>query len=108
MPVGSPGFVGNRLREAREARQMTAATLAELIGVTPAGISVYERGHNTPSPDVLNRIAKALRFKTAFFFRPGGYRNSDHLRAIPVVGNQSDTATRPASSDLVAGDLGVP
>ena len=70
MPVGSPGFVGSRLREAREARQMTAVALSELIGVTPSGISLYERGHSSPSPDVLQKITAALNFKNAFFMRP--------------------------------------
>ncbi len=66
MPPSSPGFVGSRLREAREARQMTAVALSELIGVTPSGISLYERGHNSPSPDVLQRITATLKFKNEF------------------------------------------
>lgn len=77
MPPSSPGFVGSRLREAREARQMTAVVLSELIGITPSGISLYERGRNSPSPDVLQRILTALNFKHEFFFRPeeGGADN---------------------------------
>ena len=70
MPVGSPGFVGSRLREAREARQMTAVTLSELIGITPSGISLYERGHSSPSADALQKITAALNFKNEFFLRP--------------------------------------
>ena len=70
MPPSSPGFVGTRLREAREARQITAVALSKLIGVTPSGISLYERGHNSPSPDVLQRITAALNFKNEFFLRP--------------------------------------
>ena len=70
MPLGSPGFVGARLREAREARQMTGASLSALVGITASGISSYEKGHNSPSPDALDRIAKALNFKIAFFLRP--------------------------------------
>ena len=70
MPVGSPGFVGSRLREAREARQMTGGALSELIGITASAISSYEKGHTSPSPDVLERITRALNFKIAFFLRP--------------------------------------
>ncbi len=70
MPSASPGFIGSRLREARETRQMSSAGLAELVGVTPQGMSQYEHGHNTPSPDVLTRLVKVLRFKVEFFFRP--------------------------------------
>ena len=70
MRKGSPGFVGSRLREAREAREMTALALSELIGTTAASVSAYEKGRNTPSPSVLDRIASVLDFKLAFFFRP--------------------------------------
>ena len=70
MPVGSPGFVGSRLREAREARQVTAANLASLIDVSAAGVSLYEHGRSSPRPDVLSRIATTLNFKLDFFFRP--------------------------------------
>ena len=70
MRVGTPGFVGMRLREARESRQMTGTALAELVGVSTGGISAYERGHTSPSPEVMDRICKALNFKMAFFTRP--------------------------------------
>ena len=70
MPVGTPGFVGSRLREAREARQMTGSTLADLIGVSKGGVSSYERGHSSPRPDVLDKMVETLRFKVSFFFRP--------------------------------------
>ena len=69
MKPGSPGFVGGRLREARETRQMTAAALSELTGATTSAISSYEKGHSTPSPAVLARICAALNFKPEFFFR---------------------------------------
>ena len=70
MRTGSPGFVGSRLREAREARQFTAIVLAELVGSTSSAISSYEKGHTTPSPAVLDRLSTSLNFKHEFFFRP--------------------------------------
>ena len=70
MRTGSPGFVGSRLREAREARQLTAIALAELIGATSSAISSYEKGHTTPNPVVLDRLSASLNFKHEFFFRP--------------------------------------
>lgn len=70
MPTSSPGFVGSRLREAREVRQLTAGTLSELVDVTPATVSAYENGHWTPSPEVLGKIVETLNYKTEFFFRP--------------------------------------
>ena len=72
MPIGTPGFEGVRLREAREARQMTATALADLTGITSAAISLYENGHNSPSPQVLKKLAALLRLKPEFFLRPTG------------------------------------
>lgn len=34
MRLGTPGFLGARLKEAREARSMTGSSLAEVLGVT--------------------------------------------------------------------------
>ena len=70
MPAGTPGFVGSRLREAREARLLRGGDLAEMVGVTKSAISSYERGHSSPSPEVLDRIAQSLNFKYGFFLRP--------------------------------------
>lgn len=70
MPSGTPGFVGPRLREAREIRGLTAVSLAERVGVTPQAISVYEHGKNSPSPDILRSIAAALRVPDQFFTGP--------------------------------------
>ena len=70
MPKSSPGFVGGRLREAREVRQTTAIALAEAVGVTAATLSAYENGHWTPSPESMERIAEILNYRIDFFFRP--------------------------------------
>ncbi len=70
MRSGSPGFAGQRLREGREARQLTAGTLADLSGVAVSTISSYEKGHSTPSPAVFDKLCGVLNFKPAFFFRP--------------------------------------
>ena len=95
MPVGSPGFVGSRLREAREARQMTGGALSELIGITASAISSYEKGHTSPSPDVLERITRALNFKTAFFLRPEESQANSSAQTIFERSRSSTTkATR--------------
>lgn len=67
--IGTPGFVGERLAQAREARGLTAVSLAELIGVKSANISNYERGRQSPSPDVMERIVSVLNQPLAFFLR---------------------------------------
>ena len=94
MAVGSPGFVGGRLREDREARQLTGLVLAEMTGVTAASISAYENGHASPSPEVLDRISSSLNFKTAFFFR-----EEDPLAAVArqTVFERSKSSTTKAT-----------
>jgi Zn-dependent peptidase ImmA (M78 family)/DNA-binding XRE family transcriptional regulator len=70
MRPGTPQFVGERLREAREARGLTALALSELIGVSRQAVSQYENGPETPSPVVLRRIADVLRLPVHFFLQP--------------------------------------
>lgn len=70
MKPGTPQFVGLRLREAREARGITALELARHAGVSPATVSQYERGAQSPSPEVLRRMAVELAVPVHFFLRP--------------------------------------
>ena len=58
MRSGTPRFVGGRLRQAREARGVSASALAALLGVSRQAVSQYERGPETPSPAVMHRIAE--------------------------------------------------
>ncbi len=71
MKPGTPGFSADRLKEAREARGLTASALSERVGVTRQAVSQYETGVVTPGPDVLQSISSALDLPTAYFLRPG-------------------------------------
>lgn len=77
MRPGTPGFVGARLREAREARDLTGVALADIVGVTRAAISQYERERQSPSPEAMRKIAECLNLPMQFFlcrsprFKPG-------------------------------------
>lgn len=70
MKIGTPRFVGERLRQAREARSLSAVALADLIEVSRQAISQYENGPETPAPAVMSRIMKELRLPLQFFLRP--------------------------------------
>jgi Zn-dependent peptidase ImmA (M78 family)/DNA-binding XRE family transcriptional regulator len=70
MKPGTPGFVGARLREAREARWLTATSLADLLGVTRSAVSQYENDVQSPRPDVMKRICDCLNLPLHFFLRP--------------------------------------
>jgi len=70
MTAGTPGFVGERLRQAREARGLTTVALAELVGVTRSAISLYENGNATPQSEVLIKLSSKLSMPVAFFLKP--------------------------------------
>lgn len=69
MRPGTPGFVGARLKEAREARGLTAISLADIVGVSRQAMSQYEKGDATPHPEVMDRIASSLNLPPKFFWR---------------------------------------
>jgi Zn-dependent peptidase ImmA (M78 family)/transcriptional regulator with XRE-family HTH domain len=69
MTTGTPHFQGLRLREGREARGISATSLADLVGVTRQAVSLYETGGGTPRPEILQRISDVLNLPAAFFFR---------------------------------------
>lgn len=91
MRMGTPGFRGERLREAREARSLTGAALAESVGVSRAAVSQYERGVQTPAPDVFTRIADALRLPERFFLE-----NSEEVAGGTVFFRCTASATKAA------------
>jgi Zn-dependent peptidase ImmA (M78 family)/DNA-binding XRE family transcriptional regulator len=70
MRLGTPGFLGARLKEAREARSLTGSSLADVLGVTRQAVSRYEAGELTPSPEVMHAICACLNLPHHFFFRP--------------------------------------
>lgn len=70
MNVTTPGFVGERLTEARRARGISATDFAGLIGVSVQSVSKYENGHQTPKLDVLHTMASKLNVPRPYFFRP--------------------------------------
>lgn len=87
MKIGTPGFVGARLREAREARGLSGLALSELVGVTSSAISDYELKGTSPRPEVMDRICDALNLPLAFFTRPvvERERNTVHYRSLSAA-----------------------
>lgn len=67
MKVGTPGFIGSRLTEARQARGLNGTGLAEIVGVSPQSISQYEHDKQNPSPEMLSVIASKLNMPLSYF-----------------------------------------
>ncbi len=53
--------VGSRIREIRTNKGLTQVQLAMLCGTKQQAIHLYEAGQRSPSLEVLEKIAKALR-----------------------------------------------
>jgi Zn-dependent peptidase ImmA (M78 family)/transcriptional regulator with XRE-family HTH domain len=69
MRLGTPGFIGTRLTEGREARGLTQTSLAELTGIKSQSISHYEQGRQSPSPEALELLCEILLLPERFFLR---------------------------------------
>src|SRR5947209_7675941 len=91
MTVGTPGFVSERLTEARQAFGLTKVALAEMINVSPAAVSQYENGPQSPRPDVMDRLCEKLGFPRAFFLRPPVQDDTD-----PIFWRSNASATQIA------------
>jgi transcriptional regulator with XRE-family HTH domain len=52
--------LGQRLKEARESRELTQVELGRLIGVTDATINRYEKDLRSPDPSTLKKLASVL------------------------------------------------
>ena len=66
-PRSMPRLIPMRLREAREAKELSMADLGEMVGVTRQAISLYESGEREPEPETLMKIMGVLEQPIAFF-----------------------------------------
>jgi Zn-dependent peptidase ImmA (M78 family)/transcriptional regulator with XRE-family HTH domain len=96
MKLGTPGFDGHRLRKAREARGLSASSLADLLGVTRSAVSQYELSIQTPRSEIVERACRALnlpaayllsadegeQFETVFYRSMGADTKTSRIRAV--------------------------
>lgn len=59
-----------RLQQARKAAGLSLRGLADLVELSHAAIKKYEDGVVYPSSDILIKLAKVLKVRVDFFFRP--------------------------------------
>ncbi len=62
-------MIGERLKRARDAANLSLRALAELVDVSQTTISKYEKEMSTPDSTMLLKLSRALGVKTEFFFR---------------------------------------
>ena len=61
--------IGQRLKEARLAKQITQEDLAKLVGVTKGAIGNYETGVSSPKETILIRLMDALGIDANFLYQ---------------------------------------
>ena len=62
--------IGQRIKQARKANNLSLRDLAGRVEISPMAISKYERDQDIPSSGVLLRLGQALDVSVDFFFRP--------------------------------------
>lgn len=58
--------IGQRIKELRNANNMTQKQLADLLFVTPQALSKWEAGENEPSLDMVNKLAKTFKVSVSY------------------------------------------
>ena len=79
--------VGSRLKELREARNISMRTLATKSGLSANALSMIERGKTSPSVSTLYKLADAMGVSITAFFGPESEKKQ-------VVFLRSDERTR--------------
>lgn len=70
MRAGTAGFIGQRLRDAREARGLTQISLSEMLGISNRAVSQYEKDLGSPHPDIMQKIPNILNIPLSYFLTP--------------------------------------
>ena len=58
-----PKIISKRIKKLRGELELTQEDLAEKVGVSRVYIGYVEQGRNTPSLEILEKIAKSLKVK---------------------------------------------
>jgi Zn-dependent peptidase ImmA (M78 family)/DNA-binding XRE family transcriptional regulator len=80
MKLGTSGFVGAKLKEAREARGISATALAEILGISRQAVYQYEADRQTtPHPDIMDTIVQVVNLPHHFFLQESQSVNGGNL-----------------------------
>lgn len=79
MSRGISSFEPERLKQALAARRLSQVQLASMIGVSPSTVSKWRAGQQTPTAEVLERLANVINVGAEWFTRPPFLRGSTPL-----------------------------
>ncbi len=63
-----PKALGKKIQGLRKSAGLTQEQVAEKIGISRAYMGYIEQGRNSPSLEILEKVAKALRVKMSDLF----------------------------------------
>lgn len=70
MKPNTPGFIGERLVQARKSIGLSGVGLAGLLDVSATTISQYEKNKQSPRPEIMDALCEKLNLPKSFFLRP--------------------------------------
>lgn len=92
--------VGDRIREAREAKAWLQKTLAARVHVEPQTVSNWERGVSTPDLDKLEMLARELDRPISFFV-------AEEATEVEPAGLAAEVAAQRRLLEAIAAALGI-
>lgn len=81
-PLPLDSFIGQRIRQARKACQLSQERAGEAIGVSFQQMQKYENGANRISAANLVTLAAALGYSPSWFLEPAGPASESKPRQI--------------------------
>ena len=90
-------YIGNKIREFRERKNLTQEDLAEYLNTTSQTISRYEIGDRKTNQDILFKLAEYFKISINDFFPPLSFDNA------ALVEISSDTVQIPVLGSIKAG-----
>jgi len=93
--------LGQKIREKREAFNLTQRELAEVIGITPQHLSLVEQDKKAPSVALLVKLAEKLGVSIDYLV--SGKATQGEIVLDPIVAIKADkTLTEKAKRALIA------
>lgn len=86
-------YVGQRLRERREALGISQGRLGRHLGLTFSQVQKYEKGSNRIGAGRLFQIAEFLGVPTSYFFEGLATEKSDTARCVPISSGESQASS---------------
>lgn len=90
-------YIGNKIREFREKRNLTQEEIAEYLDTTAQTISRYEIGDRKTNQDILFKLAEYFKVSINDFFPPLSFDNGT------LIEPESDTVQIPVLGTIKAG-----